>query len=738
MKCSIIFTIIWLTLIQIIDARVIRVKGPQRSNKRFHHLCNVAKDGSHIPYPNDCSKFIHCDTFHAFIKQCPEGTLFDNNIKICNYEHLVICPYISKESEINTGGRQNDILDEETRGFSGKPIINNINDITPKSTIKPKIEEFQDDSNDYDSAEEDTNVQVNDFIKNKESSGRSDVIQNEVTDTNEIEYEANTTTTKTTKNIKEMETIDTTSTPTDITTEPINTTSIDAINKPIDTVTTVFIDTTTDLDDPTFIETKTNPIDTTSKSIHTTKTVLMDSTTEPNDITTEEIDIATNELSDTRFEPNNTTTTLILDTTTQSIDTTTSKLINATTTEPVDIAFESVDTNTDIESMTTTEPVIISGDEITEMTQDPTEYIDDISEPDHSTNEPINTTFESLAINTDIEYMTTIEPVIISGDEVSEMVKDQTEYIDDVSEPNHSINQPITTTFESVAINTDIESMTTTEPVIISGNEVVEMGQDSKEFIDYISELVDSTKEPIVTTTEQFVTTTEHIDTTNYLIESETNINAESENEYFGAAIELIDNTFNFEPTEPQTSTEIEPVDGIAEIMLPEIMSEMISTKIFNFIKENKQKALNDVIVHIDEDDYLLEPEVQIVQVDENAIKATVKVPNDMTGSLKFHVEVKELNKKQNQVLFVKALTDIVSRQLNQTLLPNDTIKLSISSVDEQSKTTEDSVLSWILDPKKKDNDVYNDYVDKSLDYKKHEIPLPYVRTEKLSWNWEK
>jgi len=408
------------------------------------------------------------------------------------------------------------------------------------------------------------------------------------------------------------------------------------------------------------------------------------------------------------------------------------------TNQPITTTFDSVAFIADIESMTTTEPGIISENEVTEMVQDPTEYIDDIFEQDNSTNEPITTTFDSVAINTDIESMTTTEPVIISGDGVTEMVRDLTDYIDDISEPNHSMNELIPTTVESVAINTDIESMTTTEPVIISGNEVVEMGQDSKEFIDYIPELVDSTKEPIVTTTEQFVTTTEHIDTTNYLIESETNINAESENEYFGAAIELIDNTFNFEPTEPQTSTEIEPVDGIAEIMLPEIMSEMISTKIFNFIKENKQKALNDVIVHIDEDDYLLEPEVQIVQVDENAIKATVKVPNDMTGSLKFHVEVKELNKKQNQVLFVKALTDIVSRQLNQTLLPNDTIKLSISSVDEQSKTTEDSVLSWILDPKKKDNDVYNDYVDKSLDYKKHEIPLPYVRTEKLSWNWEK
>jgi len=401
------------------------------------------------------------------------------------------------------------------------------------------------------------------------------------------------------------------------------------------------------------------------------------------------------------------------------------------TNQPITTTFDSVAFIADIESMTTTEPGIISENEVTEMVQDPTEYIDDIFEQDNSTNEPITTTFDSVAINTDIESMTTTEPVIISGDGVTEMVRDLTDYIDDISEPNHSMNELIPTTVESVAINTDIESMTTTEPVIISGNEVVEMGQDSKEFIDYISELVDSTKEPIVTTTE-------HIDTTNYFIESETNINAESENEYFGAAIELIDNTFNFEPTEPQTSTEIEPVDGIAEIMLPEIMSEMISTKIFNFIKENKQKALNDVIVHIDEDDYLLEPEVQIVQVDENAIKATVKVPNDMTGSLKFHVEVKELNKKQNQVLFVKALTDIVSRQLNQTLLPNDTIKLSISSVDEQSKTTEDSVLSWILDPKKKDNDVYNDYVDKSLDYKKHEIPLPYVRTEKLSWNWEK
>jgi len=114
----------------------------------------------------------------------------------------------------------------------------------------------------------------------------------------------------------------------------------------------------------------------------------------------------------------------------------------------------------------------------------------------------------------------------------------------------------------------------------------------------------------------------------------------------------------------------------------------------------------------IDENDFLVEPEVQIVQVDENTITATVKVPNDMTGSLKFHVEVKELNKKQNQVLFVKALTDIISRQLDQTLLPNDTIRLSISSVDKQSKTTEDSVLSWILDAKKKDNGVYNDYVD--------------------------
>merc|ERR1719225_1764738 len=136
------------------------------------------------------------------------------------------------------------------------------------------------------------------------------------------------------------------------------------------------------------------------------------------------------------------------------------------------------------------------------MAQDQTEYIDDIFDQDNSTNEPITTTFDSVAINTDIVPVTTIEPFITSEDEVTEMAQDQTEYIDDIFDQDNSTNEPITTTFESVAINTDIVPVTTTEPSIISEDEVTEMAQDQTEYIDDISEPDHSTNQPIITTFE--------------------------------------------------------------------------------------------------------------------------------------------------------------------------------------------------------------------------------------------
>jgi hypothetical protein len=104
-----------------------------------------------------------------------------------------------------------------------------------------------------------------------------------------------------------------------------------------------------------------------------------------------------------------------------------------------------------------------------------------------------------------------------------------------------------------------------------------------------------------------------------------------------------------------------------------------------------------------------------------------------------FNIEVTELCKQQNQVLFVKALSDIISGHLDQSLLTDESIKFPYSSInqqpssvteDELSKTTEDSVLSWILDAKKKDNVD----MDEILDYNTNEIPLPYIRTENLKW----
>ena len=42
-------------------------------------------------HPEDCSKFFICHAHRAFPVNCPAGTLYDKNLKICNHAYAVDC-----------------------------------------------------------------------------------------------------------------------------------------------------------------------------------------------------------------------------------------------------------------------------------------------------------------------------------------------------------------------------------------------------------------------------------------------------------------------------------------------------------------------------------------------------------------------------------------------------------------------------------------------------------------------
>ena len=50
------------------------------------------------PHPSDCSQFYQCDTFQSYLFHCPEGTLFDGELGLCNHAYLVTCQASSGSS----------------------------------------------------------------------------------------------------------------------------------------------------------------------------------------------------------------------------------------------------------------------------------------------------------------------------------------------------------------------------------------------------------------------------------------------------------------------------------------------------------------------------------------------------------------------------------------------------------------------------------------------------------------
>ena len=56
-------------------------------------LCTESKNGWTVfaSHPEDCSKFFICHAHRAFPIDCPEGTLYDKNLKICNHAYAVDC-----------------------------------------------------------------------------------------------------------------------------------------------------------------------------------------------------------------------------------------------------------------------------------------------------------------------------------------------------------------------------------------------------------------------------------------------------------------------------------------------------------------------------------------------------------------------------------------------------------------------------------------------------------------------
>merc|ERR1711910_49535 len=48
------------------------------------------------PHPSQCDKFYQCDSHSSYLFNCPQGTLFDINIGVCNHKYLVKCQHESQ------------------------------------------------------------------------------------------------------------------------------------------------------------------------------------------------------------------------------------------------------------------------------------------------------------------------------------------------------------------------------------------------------------------------------------------------------------------------------------------------------------------------------------------------------------------------------------------------------------------------------------------------------------------
>lgn len=53
--------------------------------------CNAANSWEVFPDPRDCANFYRCEHNKAVLHTCVENTLYDKQLKACNWDHLVDC-----------------------------------------------------------------------------------------------------------------------------------------------------------------------------------------------------------------------------------------------------------------------------------------------------------------------------------------------------------------------------------------------------------------------------------------------------------------------------------------------------------------------------------------------------------------------------------------------------------------------------------------------------------------------
>ena len=145
--------------------------------KNYNYLCKLSEDGFAVfaAHPEDCSKFIMCDRLRGFEMQCPAGTLFDVNLKICNHAYVVKCekPEETPTEQITTPKKpvtettpviptisdipENIDISENPEPMTTPMVTPSTIETTPSSSIQgtntPKPDQFDEQSNcsDFDS-----------------------------------------------------------------------------------------------------------------------------------------------------------------------------------------------------------------------------------------------------------------------------------------------------------------------------------------------------------------------------------------------------------------------------------------------------------------------------------------------------------------------------------------------------------------------------------------------------------
>ena len=55
-------------------------------------MCTLPVHGTvFVKHQTDCSKFFICHGLNGFMIECPAGTLWDENLNICNHAYQVSC-----------------------------------------------------------------------------------------------------------------------------------------------------------------------------------------------------------------------------------------------------------------------------------------------------------------------------------------------------------------------------------------------------------------------------------------------------------------------------------------------------------------------------------------------------------------------------------------------------------------------------------------------------------------------